>query len=226
MALRTLPILSVVLAVGLTILSGMIHGAMSGRWGSADTMASVANRFDALPDHFGPWYLTDETKLDDYAEKILQCAGYVNHRYAHRDTGQTVSVAVLLGPTGPISVHTPEVCYSSRAYKQTESRRQVAMEASSGVEDAFWVIDFQTTTLEAHRLRVYYAWTGGERWLAASRPRFDFAGQPYLFKLQLAAELPPGEDEESEDVCRRFLKEFLPVVREQLLAAAAETDTN
>ena len=200
--MRTLPILSVALAVGLTILSGMIHGAMSGRWGSADAMASVANRFDALPDHFGPWYLTDETELDDYAEKILQCAGYVNHRYAHRDTGQTVSVAVLLGPTGPMSVHTPEICYSSRAYERIGSRRRVSMETAGGIKDSFWVNDFQSTTLESYRLRVYYAWTDGERWSAANRPRFDFAGQPYLFKLQLAASLPPADDEKQGDVCR------------------------
>ena len=217
--LKTLPIFSVVLAVGLTILSGVIHGEMTGRWGPSDVMAVAVNRFDALPKHFGGWYLKDEIKLDDYAEQVLQCAGYINHQYVHQDTGEIVNVAVLLGPTGPISVHTPEICYSSRAYKQVGPRRQVSVETSSGMKDALWVVDFQSTTLESYRLRVYYAWTAEERWLASSQPRFDFAGQPYLFKLQLAALLPPHDDEKQGDVCRRFLEDFLPVVREQLLVA-------
>jgi hypothetical protein len=53
-------------------------------------------------------------------------------------------------------------------------------------------------------------------------PRLKFAGQPYLYKIQIQSPaLVAEEGEEKEDVCRKFLEEFLPQLQQHLKLPAA-----
>jgi len=212
MSTKITAIIGVALALGLTLASGAVQRKMNGEWSSANAMVELADRLNSLPESFGPWELTDKKELGDYAEQTLKCEGYINHTYVHRDTRQLVNVAVILGPPGPVSVHIPEICYSSRDFTQIEDRTAIDVEDSNDSASRLWSLKFQANDVDARQLNVYYGWTTDGRWQAAANPRFEFAGQPYLLKLQMAAELT-GE-EASGDICQAFLSEFLPVLRQ------------
>ncbi len=99
----------VVLLAGATLLSGVIHGRMSGRWGPPPAMLQASKELDRFPERFGTWQLTSNERMSDNVVRILECAGYFVRTYADEKTGAGVHVAVTLGPAGPIATHTPEI---------------------------------------------------------------------------------------------------------------------
>ena len=215
---------AVVLAVGLTILSGVLHGRASNRWGPvADTLAA-ANKLKEIPNEFGDWRLQSSEELDKTSLDMLQPAAYLVNRYQNRQTGDVVDMFLLLGPPGPVSVHTPEVCFGTKNYKSRGERQKVAIRGSAGGDDEFWALDFKTISLRGDLLRTYYAWSPGDRWQALKDARFWSAGLPYLYKIQLSCLLPPGttDPQSSDDPCRKFLQDFVPVAKKYLVAPAAK----
>jgi hypothetical protein len=205
--------LALALAVAITLACGAIHGRLDHRWGPSPDLRAAAERLVDLPEQFGDWKLQSSVTMSPDVIEMLQCESHVSRVYRNERTGERVHVAVLLGPPGPIAVHTPEICYSSRDYHQQEARRRLNIPDRSGASDAFWALTFRAESLRADSLRVCYAWSEGSRWVASERPRFEFAGRPYLYKIQLAALLPPWAKSETQDPCRRFLADFLPAAR-------------
>ena len=120
-----------------------------------------------------------------------------SRQYENRKTGEIVTVAVLLGPAGPISVHTPDVCYSSQDYTVLGAPEQTRFGGGEGSQDELWSTSLRSTSLTAGNLRVYYGWSTGGPWSAPGDARFAFAGQPYLYKIQVAGPLPSPIDEKT-----------------------------
>jgi hypothetical protein len=133
-----------------------------------------------------------------------------------------VSVTILLGQPGRISVHTPEICMGSQNYQIQGERQKMALPGPAGAVDAFWALDYKTNDLRGDLLRVYYGWSTGDHWLALKDARFWSAGKPYLYNIQLSGLLPPGADSQSDDPCHKFLKDFVPAARECLIEPSAK----
>ena len=201
--------LALAAAVLITLAGGVLYGKYAQRWGPPPDMLAAATKLDQLPRQLGPWTLVETLTMEDSTLEMLECAGYVNRSYMNQETGQTVGLAIIVGPPGPTAVHTPEICFSSRAYEQQGDRRRVNLDASPVDRQSFWSIDFSTRNVLADGLRVYYAWSAGENWEAADSPRFEFAAAPYLFKIQLAAPRSAGLGAEGPDAGQDFLEEFL-----------------
>lgn len=201
----------------LTIVTGMVQGRMSNRWGPSETMYNAAKQLEKLPAQFGNWRLLTSQEMSEDVINQLECAGYINRTYTNRQTGETVNMALIIGPAGPTAVHTPEICYSSRAHKQLAPRECVTLFGGSNQEDKFWSLTFRSTGVNADLLQVCYAWSTGDRWLAAGNPRFSLAGQPYLYKIQLASRLPFYADLKANDPCKNFLQDFLPVAKQCMI---------
>jgi len=151
--------------------------------------------------------LVEESPMDRATIEMLQCAGYVNRRYVNQKTGQSVSLAIIVGPPGPTAVHTPEICFSSRAYER-EGERALVRLGTPAKRDTFWQVDFSARNIMAGKLRVYYAWSRGRHWEAANSPRFEFGAAPMLYKIQLASAIPPYVGDEPVDAGREFLEEL------------------
>jgi len=208
---------AIVLVAALTILSGVLQGNMRNRWGPSADVLSAANKLAQIPAQFGTWRLQSSGELGETASKMLECAAQVVRDYENQATGDVVSVTLLLGPPGPISVHTPEVCFGTRNFKNLGERQLTAIRRADGRDDEFWTLDYKANNLRGDLLRVYYAWSKGDRWSAVGDPRFTFASQPYLYKIQLSSRLPPGTITQSQDPCHKFLQDFLPVARKCLV---------
>jgi len=204
------------LAVGLTLVSGVIHGHLTGRWGPPSLMVDAGEDLQNIATDLGDWHMEDSSPISDEAIAQLQCAGYINRTYKNRHTGHVINVALLIGPAAPVSIHIPEICYSSTAYTIQDHRRRVNV-CDEESKERFWALTFSSRDVHDDTLRVYYAWNDGSGWSAPDRPRYTFTARPFLYKMQLAAYVPPGGTEFDEDPCHRFLESFLPEVENHLM---------
>lgn len=206
--------LSVLLAVLLTLGSGLLHGRMSRLWGVEEKMGQAAELLDGMPHQIGEWQREGSFPLGDSAMELLQCRGYLHHGYRNDRTGRFLRVAVMVGPGSKISVHVPEICFESTNYTLTHKRRRVDFEHEQGT-DSFWTVTFQSNDVSERRLNVYYGWKADDGWVAPQMPRWSVAGSPVLYKLQLTEELPATGDA-SVAGAEEFLKLFLPILNRRL----------
>lgn len=190
-------------AIVLTVLTGVVYGRWTQRWGPPPDLQAAATRVD-LPRQIGNWQFLEEQPLADEIVRTLECVGHVNRVYVDKSSGAKVNVAVLVGPPGPISVHTPEICYSSRAYEIATSRQKAFFKRPGGESHALWSTTFKSKNAGAEQLRVYYGWSVGERWIASQSPRFEFGGRTLLYKIQLATLVAPSDDK-AKDPCKSFM---------------------
>jgi hypothetical protein len=200
-----------------TVLVGVLQGRLSRRWGTPADVASFGEKLDSIPTRIGSWQLESSDELEEEVQKILNCEGSLKRRYVNVDTGAAVNVALLLGPSGPIAVHTPEICYSSRDFTIDGEKKVVPLKASGEKPDEFWAIKFRGKNVAADHLQVYYGWSTGEEWSAPESSRFAFSGQPWLYKIQVAASTT-GAGESDTDPCRDFLEAFVPAIRSTLVS--------
>ena len=211
--------LALAVGIALTLSAGALYGKYSQRWGPTVDLNAAAARLDKLPDQLGDWKLVERLTMDKANEEMLQCAGYLFRRYVNERTGQAISVAIIVGPPGPTAVHTPEICYSSRAYDVSGERRRVVFDSSPSGNHSLWSNDFSTKNPLADNLRVYYGWSRGQSWEASDSPRYQFAAEPLLYKIQLAVTIGPGANDKKPDACREFLEIFLksgwPILKNQ-----------
>src|SRR4051812_44424328 len=103
---RSLPLIAAALVVGL---SGYAHGLRTGRWVTDRQVRDAVARVDRVPMGFGDWS-GRPGKLDRATLDAAGVAGGLVRRYDNR-RGEAVSVMLLCGRSGPVSVHPPEVCY-------------------------------------------------------------------------------------------------------------------
>jgi hypothetical protein len=192
---------------------GVVHGRLTNRWGIQPDMQEAGRRLKNVPTEFGPWRQVVEHQLNERVASMLQCQGSVNRVYENAHTGQRVHVVVLLGPSGPISVHTPEVCYSSRDYLITDDR----IKHTVGDNQDLWDLRLKSNRPGAAQLRVLYGWTNDGNWDATASPRFTYGGRPLLYKIQLSG--PVASEPGDQEACDDFLKNFLPVLRPHLLTS-------
>ena len=208
---------------------GEVHGKLSNRDGLRPDVIAAGKKLEHLPTEFGEWVTENDKGLSKNVKQILECTGSVSRVYRNQKTGETISVAVILGPAGPVAVHTPEICYSTQEFNVVKKRNRwtlpqydeagnVKTDADPNIPaDEFWDLLLQSRAVSGSSLRVVYAWTITNHWKAVDYPRFSYAGSPYLYKLQLAG--PALLDNNQRDVCAEFLTAFLPVLRSHMIDA-------
>ncbi len=201
------------LAIGilLTLSAGYVYGRYSQRWGPTVDLVAAGEHLQTMPQQVGDWQMLDELSMDVSAVDMLQCAGYTNRRYIHKKTGDTISIALIVGPPGPIAVHTPEVCYSSRAYTILDTNNTTTLDGLQGNSHSFWKTTFTPNQITEDKLRVYYAWATrptdatSTTWTAATRRRYRYGAEPLLYKLQIAGPLVSDISAGVRDPSRQFL---------------------
>ena len=119
---------------------------------------------------------------------------------------------LVCGKGGPISVHTPDVCYAGAGYRQTAPQARL-----TAGESALWAAPFEKPdVLTPQRLTVVWAWShDGKEWVAPDNPRSVCAWQPALYKLYVVHTLPPAATG-ADAVVQDFVTDFLPPLRAAL----------
>lgn len=201
--------LALALAVLITLTGGVLYGSYSQRWSARAELTAAATRLERFPREIGSWKAVEDVLFDESALQMLECAGYVNRRYVNQDSGHSIQLAVIVGPPGPIAVHTPEICFSSRAYELANERTEAFLDVSPSQRHSFWRVEFATRSALGDGLRVYYAWSAGGLWKSSRSPRVEYAGASLLYKIQLTTYVAPHLSDESSDPGRQFLEELL-----------------
>src|SRR5436305_632514 len=99
------------------LVDGYVFGRWSNRWGNTQAVEQAVLSLRRVPMTIGDW----QAKPLDLGAKQAQQAGYAGYflrRYERRGDGAAVNVMLACGPAGPLSVHTPDVCYAGAGFTQ------------------------------------------------------------------------------------------------------------
>ena len=207
--------------LAVTLISGWFHGQLANRWGQVGELKAAAAKLEReLPTRVGAWRLVKNFPLEPHVKDVLQCAGHLHGMYANEQTGEVVSVAILVGPSGPLSVHSPEICYSAIDYELAGERQQWKVTDQKGQTHALWKLHANSRHSTRPNLRILYGWSRGGQWEAVRGPRFALAGVPILYKLQVAGPARDQKVENALDPCQDFLARFLADMQPRLIASS------
>jgi hypothetical protein len=181
----------------------------------SDYQRLAGEKLASFPEKFDDWEVKTSHRLDQDAIDQLEPYGYFQREYVNRTTGAAVYVTALLGPTGPISVHTPEVCYAGRDHRQIGERQRITVPGKDG-ENSLWKTSFRLRGVDAQEQNIYYAWSVGDRWIAPDSPRLSFAAKPYLYKIQLSTSVRTGDSESTPDPAAGFAAELFPALKKYM----------
>jgi hypothetical protein len=193
---------------------GLVHGYRTERWQPAVEATEAAGHLRDLPLEIGDWQGTEmEVKPGQAGAGV---AGCIQRSYLHRPSGVTVSMALVCGRPGPVSIHTPDICYMAAGFSVgTPARSAVA-----NSEAAMWRADaFRATASDEKRLRIFWGWNNGSGWVASENPRLEFARFPVLHKLYVIREMGGLNEANRDEPCEQFLQVLLPELDRALFAA-------
>jgi hypothetical protein len=207
--------------VGLALVGtlGVVHGVWTDRWGPSGQLQQAVGALPRVPAAFGDWVGKDES-LDADAMTVGGIKGAVYRRYKNPRTGESVAVLVVCGRGGPISVHTPDVCYAGAGYRQLAPEKRREVKPDDGPAGEFAVAKFRKLGVVPAELEIYWAWSrDGATWQAPVNTRAALARYPALYKMYVVREYVPGSQAEGLDSCQNFLRRALPDIRQALSPA-------
>lgn len=195
------------IASSLLVVSGVVHGLLTDRWVPPEDLKAAASRMDNIPLTFGDW---DGQELKVSASSVdPMLARHLDRKYVNRLTGEAVTIALVVGRSGPVSIHTPEVCYGASGYVITP----LADTSIPGRQESFYAMDaLRSRVGDDTRIRLYWAWNAGQGWMTSHSPRVDFAKHRILYKIYVTRELTTTGEPTREDVCVSFMRSFLPIL--------------
>jgi hypothetical protein len=198
--------------------SGIAHGVWSGRWNISDGPERAAAHLSEVPLTVGDWD-GRVSELSPRHMRVAELSGAHVCEFVNRRTGSVVSTLLVCGRPGPVSVHTPEVCYGGAGYEPIASRARYTNASLPAA--AFWVCDFQKPQAATpDRLRIFYAWNAQGTWAAPENPRLAFFRQPALYKFYVIRKLAKADESLEGDPAVDFLENFLPQLDKRLFPAS------
>ena len=212
---RTTPIFTgLIIIVAITVVVTVYAGNLSGRWGAFSGLDEARAALRALPMEIGDWKAEKEGELDKTAVTMLRIQdSYVFRTYKNSE-GTVVHVTFMVGPTGKITVHTPEVCFGGKDYEKDAARTSVQIHVQreeDEVVDSFWRISFTGRSMDMNnRISFYYAVSPGDTWSAVESPRSTYQMYRYVYKIQVEAY--SGISDDGRDNVRKFLEDCLPTI--------------
>jgi hypothetical protein len=199
-----------ILISAIAIFAVMFPSWIEGKSRPGVSNQTMGERLNQFPKQLGEWECISEEQLKPEVERVLRCHGYIVRVYWNAKTGDRISLALLYGPRGPMAVHTPEICYSSRGRTPVGEPRDIAPRGNA-TGHSFWQLSFKQSAEPKPDLEVWYAWSDGGEWVASSRPRYWTTDN--LFKIQIAG--TPGSDGEDSS-CESFLQGAVPAFQNLL----------
>ncbi len=208
---KFLPVgLGFVLVVG----SAYVHGVMTNRWGAPPDLSNAAGKLDKLPKTLGDWH-SQPVEMKEWELKGAEAVGHFSRFYRDDETQTEIFVRVLCGPSGPIAVHPPTICFPGAGLQQSYPEKRETIDAGN-VKGEFWRTAFTSRSPDGVRTEVetYWAWSVAGICEAPSNPRLEYATSPHLYKIYVSmARRTAGEaipEDNARAACEKFLKLFLP----------------
>ncbi len=194
--------------------SGVLYHALAR---DSSTLDDAASRVTQVPTVVGVWQGRDETP-DDAAFAQAGAKAYWTRVYTHPNNKTSVLVILMCGRAGKMAVHTPEVCYGGAGFElQTAAKIREFKNEQGAKPSQFWTAHFVKKSAVPSQLRLYWAWNALGAWEAASSPRWQFRGEPFLYKVYVSCDVgQTSSTASSTDPAAEFLHVFLPVLNKTL----------
>lgn len=214
---RLLPIyLATVLVLGV----GGWLGFRMGRWSPrADREAMLASaRPEAIPLAIAGW-TGERSEIDPKELQLARAPWSFAAGYRHPDHPGYISVMVLGGAPGPISVHTPDICFVGAGQSQLDPVQPLNVpDPSIGADCQFRTSRFANRGGVSQAI---WSWSDGGPWIAPDYPRIHFASSGALYKLYVVRDPGPGAEAVPQpgvldETTREFLAGLLPALRSAL----------
>lgn len=213
---RTFAAMAAALVI-LTAAPAVVHGIWTGRWRGAADMTAAADMLASFPRHFGDWSQeADEEQMPEEAVRELQCAGYFNRHYVNQKLGRDVTVLLMVGPSGPLVRHPPEICYGNQANRLVHEPVSVSLATPDSREHSLRSLSYKSPGSASGEFSVCYGWSDDGTWSVPDYPRLRFGGAPLLYKIQVLTTDRTPADGGLPIATARFLDDFLPLFSERI----------
>jgi hypothetical protein len=197
-------ILCVTTALVTVIVTGLVHGYWTGRWETDSQREQLAMPLEQIAFQLGDWEGQDRVPASRAPEPML---GYVHRSYKNRKTGAVVLMSLIYGRHGPVSIHTPDVCYDASGFRVGEVTR---IKPPGSTSELFTTEASKKRSDNQLVLRIFWSWNAGGRWQVTDNPRIDYARYPTLYKMYLVRELSAAGEPLEDDPCLDLLKVLMP----------------
>ncbi|MDR0705360.1 MAG: EpsI family protein [Planctomycetaceae bacterium] len=211
-------IIGIVVIIFTTFCMTVYSGMQTGRWSPFKGLLEARAVLRDLPKEINGWDAVGEDQtLDNDTITMLQIQdGYIARSYRNSTTQAVVHLVLMVGPTGRVVVHTPEICFGGKDYQKEDNRVSVTIpvvlqDKPTESDDTFWRVDFVNRGLKRDKISFYYSVSLGKSWIATENPRSAFQYSRYAYKIQIQS-LSDGE----EDNVKKFLQDCLPTIHEFL----------
>ena len=214
--------LSYLAATVIVVATSLVQGFWTDRWKSSHLLQDAVKRIDLIPTSFGDW-VSNPLEIDQRQLEAAGIVGSMMRRYENQRDKRSFNVLLVCGRPGPISVHTPDICYTGAGLCFQNSPAQATVSYGNPARTAVgWYGDFmKEASVVAHGLRIFWSWSPGDGWKAPTNPRLDYAGYRALYKLYVIRESNGTAIKIDNDPIAEFMKELLP----ELDRALAQTQT-
>ncbi len=204
-------------AVAMLLASGLLYHLLAK---DSDQLEPAAERVALVPMVIGDWQGHDE-EVDRASFEQAGAKGYWTRTYVNARTNESVLVILMCGRAGKMAVHTPEVCYHGAGYELHEEPTACALKESG----SFWTAQFTKKATVPTHLRLYWAWNAHGAWEASAAARWQFRGEPFLYKLYVSRDISrqPGVAP-GADMAAQFMRELLPVLDRTLFPKEPRTE--
>ncbi|MDR2642474.1 MAG: EpsI family protein [Planctomycetaceae bacterium] len=211
--------IGIVIAIFILSAVTIYTGVKTARWSSFSGISEAKNKLKELPYTIGDWVAEGESELSELDVKALQIQdGYISRLYKNTKTQSAVYITLMVGKTGIIVVHSPEICFGGRDYKKDDKGRVsvkfpiLDFTSKATDENTLWKVKFINNSARGGIITFYYGVSVGNVWVADDNPRFKFSGFRYAYKIQVQA-----AENEQNDVAHEFLSDCLPTIRNYIL---------
>jgi Protein of unknown function (DUF3485) len=199
------------------LMAGLVPGLWAGRWSGPAALDEADAWESRVPFAVGEWAGQD-LEINPREREATQASGFLYRRYVNARTGGAVKLIVLAGRSGPIAVHTPDVCYRGSGYDEVGTA--VRYDIPGALGNQLWVRRFQKASAAPIYVRVWYGWTAAGTWMAPDKERLAFAGLPRLYKMYVIRELTGVDEPLDGDPVSDFLRDLVSPLRAALFPAA------
>ena len=202
-------IISVVVIGLLTVPPALLQGRYVHRWRTPQTQLDAAD-LNHLPKEFGRWKsLQDGEPLSEEICRELGLSGNLKRTYLNVDTGATVSLLLMVGASGPLVRHPPNICYDNRANQQVGEIESISTK-NANPPSSFSLIEYRhIAEAMGSRFLVAYGFSSGQEWSSPKWPRLKFGGEPMLYKMQLLTLVNGDDRDKAVGEQLAFLDEFV-----------------
>ena len=187
---------------------------LNGGMNDPQRLDEAAAKLDRLPMTIGSWTST-AGEIDEREKRLAEIAGSVRRLYRHSETGHAVTLTILCGAAGPMSVHPPTACFEGVGYALVAGPTVTSVDDNAGQGVTLNKASFrlQDSSL-SEVVRVFWGWSTAGQWDAPANPRLTFRGEPVLFKLYVVDRAYETTNDLTQS--ETFLAEALPVIRKIL----------